>query len=108
VFTHLDVSEVISVDDSSEAALGIRERLTAHELWVSSNGAEGERANFSDTDLSGIDFSDRNLSAAVFQNARLRSTTFNRSIAELADFSKADLTAAKLTRANLRGSNFTE
>jgi uncharacterized protein YjbI with pentapeptide repeats len=108
LFNHLDVSEAIAVDDSTEAALGIRDRLTAHELWVSSNGAEGERGDFTASDLSGVDFSDRNLSAAVFQNARLRSATFLRSIIELTDFTGADLTAANFTRANLRGSNFTE
>ncbi|HEY4164546.1 MAG TPA: pentapeptide repeat-containing protein, partial [Dongiaceae bacterium] len=105
---NLDISEAISVDDSAEAARGMHDRLAAHELWVSSNGDKGERADFSETDLSGVDFSHRNLSAAVFLGARLRSTVFSRAIIELADFTRADLTAADFSRANLRGCNFTD
>jgi uncharacterized protein YjbI with pentapeptide repeats len=52
---NIDISETIAVDDSTRAVPGVHERLIAHELWVSSNGGEGERADFSGADLSGVD-----------------------------------------------------
>lgn len=82
--------------------------VKSHERWVETSGAEGERADFTGIDLSGMDFTGRNLSAALFVCARLRSVQFNRTILDLADFTEADLTAAKLMHADLKGANFTQ
>lgn len=50
--------------------------LEQHKLWLESEGKEGERADFSYTDLSGVDFSGENLKGAIFTGAKLTSTNF--------------------------------
>src|SRR6185369_10431634 len=103
----LDTSVTISVDDSAETQALIGEMIVAHESWVASSGVEGQRADFSNADLSGLDFSGRNLRGALFIDSRLRSAKFRRAIVDLADFSRSDLTGANFEAASLRGANFT-
>ena len=81
--------------------------IIAHESWVTSSGLEGQRADFSNADLSGLDFSGRNLRGALFADSRLRSAKFRRAIVDLGDFSRCDLTGASFGAASLRGANFT-
>ncbi len=107
VYNSLDMSVTISVDDSSETQALIAEMIVAHESWVASTGLEGQRADFSNADLSGLDFSGRNLRGALFVDSRLRSARFVRAIVDLADFSRSDLTGANFEAASLRGANFT-
>jgi uncharacterized protein YjbI with pentapeptide repeats len=75
---------------------------------VTSSGLEGQRADFSHADLSGLDFSSRNLRGALFADSRLRSAKFHRAIVDLADFSRSDLTGADFEGASLRGANFSD
>ena len=84
----------------------IGEMIVAHESWVTSSGLEGQRADFSNADLSGLDFSGNNLRGALFADSRLRSAKFHRAIVDLADFSRSDLTGANFEAASLRGANF--
>ncbi|HNB28201.1 MAG TPA: pentapeptide repeat-containing protein, partial [Alphaproteobacteria bacterium] len=107
VYGFLDTSTTITVDDSAETQALVTEMIIAHERWVTSSGTDGQRADFSNADLSGNDFSGHNLRGALFVEARLRSAKFNRTTLDLADFSKADLTGASFGGANLRGTNFT-
>jgi uncharacterized protein YjbI with pentapeptide repeats len=106
VFNSLDTSATISVDDSAETQALIGEMIVAHESWVTSSGAEGQRADFSNADLSGLDFSGRNLRGALFSESRLRSARFDRATVDLADFSHSDLTGANFEAASARGANF--
>jgi len=103
----LDTSATVAVDDSAETQALVSEMIIAHERWVTSSGTDGQRADFSNADLSGNDFSGHNLRGAVFVETRLRSAKFNRTTLDLADFSKSDLTGASFGGANLRGTNFT-
>ena len=107
IYNSLDTSVTISVDDSAETQALIGEMIVAHESWVTSSGLEGQRADFSNADLSGLDFSGRNLRGALFADSRLRSAKFHRAIVDLGDFSRCDLTGASFGAASLRGANFT-
>jgi uncharacterized protein YjbI with pentapeptide repeats len=101
------MSVSISVDDSAETQALIAEMIMAHEHWVTSSGAKGQRADFSNADLSGLDFSGRNLRGALFSDSRLRSAKFRRAIVDLAEFSRCDLTGASFEGSSGRGTNFT-
>ena len=104
----VDFSEAIAVDDSKAAAVRISQEIASHERWVETSGAEGTRADFAESDLSGLSFTGRNLTGAVFARTRLRSTNFNEAILNLTDFSGADLTAAQMRRADAKGADFSE
>ena len=102
-----DLEEAIAVDDSREAAAAIADQIKAHEDWVETSGAKGERADFQGRDLSAVDFSNRNLTGAVFTQCRLRSARFDRCRMSLAIFSRADATGAVFAGADLKGADLT-
>ena len=70
-------------------------------LWFKSFGEEGEIADFSEMNLSGLDLSKSNLRKANFENADLSSVDFTGSILREANLHGANLTEANLTAANL-------
>lgn len=94
----------------------IREILINHQIWLSSDGYDGKRADFSHEDLHGADFSgldlsnadftEANLSNAEFIGTRLNITNFNKADLSGANFYKADLSSADLSDANLCGTDF--
>jgi len=67
--------------------------LNAHQIWLDSNGQDGEKARLEGADLAGADLAGANLA-----NASLRGANFSDS-----DCSGAQLTSAELRRANLSG-----
>ena len=67
--------------------------LKEHQLWLDSNGENGERADLSNKNLRGADLRGADLRAAYLIGADLRG----------ADLRGADLIAANLFRADLRG-----
>ncbi len=99
--------------------------LAQHELWFTSKGMQGERANLSSRDFSYQDLSNRilveadlrnsNLESANLDNADLRGASlqdcnFTKAILCHANFEEADLmwadfTDANLVQANLEGAN---
>ncbi len=80
--------------------------LSDHKTWAETNGNEGRRADFTETNLSGRDLSNRNLSAMSFSGYNLKSIDFRESILAACNFSNANLRAANLSRADLRGAVF--
>lgn len=79
----------------------IKEIINKHKLWLNSNGVEGVKANFSNTDLSGIDLKNINLSNADFSNSILSHVDFTNSNLSGANLSNADLSDSKLSQAKL-------
>jgi hypothetical protein len=76
------------------------EILVSHEFWL--QGAGGEVACFSNTDLQGVDFQGAKLELASFSRACLRHTNLKGTNLEDADLRHADLTGAKLDAGILR------
>ncbi|MCR9255882.1 MAG: pentapeptide repeat-containing protein [Alphaproteobacteria bacterium] len=77
-----------------------------HALWVASDGEDGERADFSENDLKGLDLSTLDLRAAVFRKAQLDGTNLSSSELALATFEDAHLRGADLSFSLLHGRNF--
>lgn len=74
-----------------------------HRLWLAYNGRKGKKANFSNTDLSGMDLSYCDFSHVSFYNADLSGTSLR-----CANLYKADLTNAVKSTTDLRGANTIE
>ncbi len=85
-------------DGNPDRAANIAAKLEAHSNWLASHGSEGEKANFSNEDLSGADLSEANLASANLRNADLQDANLN----------KANLFDADLRSANMSGANFGE
>ena len=98
----------------------LNEILKEHELWLKGEG-EGERADLSYTNLSGMDLKGVNLKRAILTHtdlvyadlkyanlayADLRYADLRCADAENVDFMSADLKYAKLSDANLKRANF--
>lgn len=81
------------------------EILRLHALWLSSEGAEGERADLSNRDLSRIDLHGENLTRACLHGADLQMASMSGASLQEADLSNTDLRDASLFRADLRGAN---
>ena len=81
-----------------------RETLSAilkeHQLWINSNGENGERADLSNKNLRG-----ENLRGANLRGADLRGADLFRADLFRADLFRADLEGADLEGANLEGAN---
>ena len=75
--------------------------LDNHKLWLSSNGAKGERADLSYADLRSADLRSADLRSANLSYADLRSANLRS-----ADLSYADLRSADLRSADLDFSAF--
>lgn len=70
--------------------------LDQHELWIKSGFKKGQRADFSNADLSGVDLRNRNLSGARFANANLRRAKLVDSIFHGTNLGNADLSEAEM------------
>lgn len=72
--------------------------LIKHKEWITTNGKDGCIADFSNTNLKGVDFSNAKLQNAIFNNAILINT----------NFSNANLSESKLTNTDLRNAHFVD
>ena len=83
----------------------LRRILAEHKKWVATAGAgiEGQRADLSNTDLSGRDLHGANLTEADLHGADLTKADLHG-----ANLTEADLHGAILWRADLHGANLTE
>src|SRR5947209_5655038 len=76
----------------------LRQMLDEHELWVRSGFRQGQRADFTDCDLTGKNLRNRNLSGARFKDAVLRGANLVDTIFHGANLEGADVTGAKMFR----------
>jgi uncharacterized protein YjbI with pentapeptide repeats len=83
-----------------------RQILQAHQLWLTSEGKEGRRANLKDTDLRHIVFAGANLVQASLRGVNLESVDLRGAMLQEADFTEAKLTGANLSGLELRRVNF--
>ena len=81
----------------------VNEIIAKHLKWLRKEN-DGERADFSNTDLSYIDFSYRNLSRSIFYHANLYKTNFYKADLFRSNLCGADFSKANLSRSNLAGS----
>lgn len=94
----IEIAEAIQEPGAHDRSAEIAAKLAAHSDWLNSHGREGEKADFADDDLSGMDFSEANLAKANLRNADLQD----------ANFLKANLFDANLRGANMSGANLEE
>ena len=76
-----------------------------HQLWLDSNGENGERADLSNKSLIGADLEGANLREANLRGANLREASLIGANLIGANLIGANLIRANLIRANLRGAN---
>lgn len=84
----------------------LRSILEQHLLWINSDRRAGRRADFSATDLSGVDLSKTVLASANFRGAVLDRTNLAGAMLAAADFQDAALSRTDLAGADLRGADF--
>ena len=86
-----------------------RETLSAilkeHQLWINSNGENGERADLSNKNLRGENLRGANLRGADLRGANLRGADLRGADLRGADLFRADLFRADLFRADLEGAD---
>ena len=87
--------------------------LDSHRLWLSSDGAEGKRADLTgaklqDADLTGADLRRAILSKTDFAGAELFMAQLQEASLEQADLSRTNLLGAEFSRADLRGARLDE
>jgi len=87
--------ETINEEDSGPDIAAI---LEDHGLWLTTGGAQGEKANLQGASLAGTDLTDANLA-----NANLRDADLQDCILTGANFEDADLRGANLSGSNLAG-----
>ena len=79
-----------------------------HKTWLESRGRDGERADFSEKDLSMTDLSGVNLSRACFIGTNLHKSSLRFSGLKGTDFTGADITGANFFGTALYDTNFTD
>ena len=92
---------------------GVAEQIAAHELWLASEGGDGEQVNFVGQDLTNKDISKRdlrrsNFERADFSGAFVAGTDFRGAILRLANFKNANVKDVNFTEADLRDANFSD
>ena len=81
--------------------------LAQHRLWLTSDGKSGERANFRNASLKGMNLRDRKLCGAIFDFADLAGANLSGADLRGASFRNADLSDATLVNANLVNADLT-
>ena len=84
------------------------EILRQHRLWLSSNGAEGTKADLSGANLSWANLTGANLRGADLSGANLRGADLSEASLSGANLFEADLSGADLSGADLRGADLSE
>ena len=84
--------------------------LERHQLWIETNGVQGERADLRgaylrDANLTDADLEGANLFRAILEGANLIDANLNHAKLYYTNLRGADLTRAKLWSANLYGAN---
>ncbi|WP_241003886.1 pentapeptide repeat-containing protein [Magnetospirillum aberrantis] len=90
-----------SRDGTDVAGLDVDAIVAAHLAWLTSQGAEGKRADFKKMDLAGAGLSGTVLANAGFRDADLSDANLAEARLDGADFRYASLSAADLSAANL-------
>jgi uncharacterized protein YjbI with pentapeptide repeats len=121
--SYLRLTELARIETAGEAITGgddLKTVLAKHEQWLKSEGKGGNRADLSESNLSGADIAQANLAKACLSKANLSSADLcgaNLSKASLssvdlsgasvqmADLSMADLRVANMAKANLFQTN---
>ena len=85
----------------------LKEILKKHEMWLKDEKG-GERADLSNTDLSGVYLWNANLIYANLSGANLSNAGLWNANLTSADLSNADLSGADLSNANLSGANLSD
>jgi len=75
--------------------------LDAHQIWLDTNGQDGEKARFEGTDLSGADLAGANLVNASLRGANLSDSDCNGAQMTSAEMRRANLSGARLSGADL-------
>lgn len=83
------------------AGLNVEAIVAAHVQWLTTQGAQGKRADFKGMDLAGGDLSGTVLANAGFRDADLSDADLSEARLDGADFRHASLSAADLSGANL-------
>jgi len=105
-FSNANLNDVVTSSSKESLSPEIRNVIGQHELWSSSGGAEGTRANLSGLDLRNVDFSGSSLSGAGFPKANLFGANFMQCELMFSDFSNAELFRSNFSLSDLRGVNF--
>jgi len=85
----------------------LKEIIENHNMWLKSEGAEGQRADFSNANLSHRDLSGANLAGVKFTGADATCANISECDLRYIDFSNSDLNYTDFTNSNLTGANFT-
>lgn len=83
----------------------IKAILDKHEVWLQTDGTEGERADFRDAFLGKEDLRGVNLSKAFLVGTSFREALLSQINLQEADLRGADLSHADLSQASLKGAN---
>jgi uncharacterized protein YjbI with pentapeptide repeats len=80
--------------------------IEEHKLWLTSNGSQGTKANFSSKLINIANFKEANLSDSNFSNSILKIIEFVDANLQNVNFENAELTKVDFHNANLTGANF--
>jgi len=90
----------------AEPEIDVSPFLAGHESWLSTKGADGEKANFENLKLPGINLAGQNLTSGIFRGANLQGANLRGAILNDADMRHANLAGADLTAAELHNVKF--
>jgi len=86
-------------------ATELKSILDQHQLWIETNGVQGQCARLEGADLRGANLEGANLRAANLRDADLEGATLEGATLKGADLQYANLTGADLRYANLTGAD---
>jgi len=86
----------------------LKEVLEKHHLWLTSDRAEGEKADLHGADLQGALLAEADLCRANLVEANLSQTNLRGADLRLVDLHRANLGEANLAKTNLSGANLSE
>lgn len=84
----------------------IDKKVEAHELWLNSNGTQGEKAYFINALIKGKNFNNRNLYLVIFRNTNFDNTEFSYANLAYSNFNQCNITNTTYHSANLKNAVF--
>lgn len=84
----------------------IDKKVEAHELWLNSNGTQGEKAYFINALIKGKNFNNRNLCSVIFRNTNFDNTEFSYANLAYSNFNQCNITNTTYHFANLKNAVF--